>query len=59
MNRFDLSAISKASSLSKSHEDVELLDEVDDDDAPADIPSFEDLQEKQATSLKNILINSI
>jgi hypothetical protein len=27
---------------------VELLDEVDDDDAPADIPSFEDLLEKEA-----------
>lgn len=29
-------------------EEVELLDEVDDDDAPADIPSFEDLLEKEA-----------
>ena len=27
---------------------MELLDEVDDDDAPADIPSFEDLLEKEA-----------
>ena len=26
---------------------MELLDEVEDDDAPADIPSFEDLQEKE------------
>lgn len=29
-------------------QEVELLDEVDDDDAPADIPSFEDLLEKEA-----------
>ena len=35
-------------------QEVELLDEVDDDDAPADIPSFEDLLEKEAEGCRRM-----
>jgi len=42
-------------SLVSHEEDVELLDEVDDDDAPADIPSFEDLYAKQVPEIKAIV----
>lgn len=42
-------------SLVSRDEEVELLDEVDDDDAPADIPSFEDLLEKEIPAIKAIV----
>lgn len=42
-------------SLVSRGEDVELLDEVDDDDAPADIPSFEDLSAKDVSDAKALV----
>eukprot|EP00932_Pfiesteria_piscicida_P008626 SRR837773.19115.p1 GENE.SRR837773.19115~~SRR837773.19115.p1 ORF type:complete len:383 (-),score=151.41 SRR837773.19115:4-1122(-) len=42
-------------SLVSRGEDVELADEIDDDDAPADIPSFEDLSVKEAAELRSIV----
>eukprot|EP00933_Yihiella_yeosuensis_P008538 TRINITY_DN114037_c0_g1_i1.p1 TRINITY_DN114037_c0_g1~~TRINITY_DN114037_c0_g1_i1.p1 ORF type:complete len:381 (+),score=109.72 TRINITY_DN114037_c0_g1_i1:102-1244(+) len=42
-------------SLVSRGEDVELLDEVDDDDAPADIPSFEDLSAREVDAVKGIV----
>lgn len=39
-------------SLVSRGEDVELQDEVDDDDAPADIPSFEELSAKEVGEVK-------
>jgi ubiquitin carboxyl-terminal hydrolase L5 len=36
-------------------EDVELVDEVDDDDAPATIPSFEDLSQQEVSAVKKIV----
>lgn len=42
-------------SLVSRGEDVELVDEVDDDDAPADIPSFEDLSAREVAEVKNIV----
>jgi len=42
-------------SLVSRGEDVTLDDEVDDDDAPADIPSFEELSEKEITDVQGII----
>lgn len=42
-------------SLVSQGEDVELSDEVNDDDAPGDIPSFEDLSVKAVPDLKAIV----
>lgn len=42
-------------SLVSRGEDVELVDEVDDDDAPADIPSFEELSAKEVPEVKAIV----
>eukprot|EP00930_Biecheleria_cincta_P015967 TRINITY_DN1313_c0_g1_i1.p1 TRINITY_DN1313_c0_g1~~TRINITY_DN1313_c0_g1_i1.p1 ORF type:complete len:404 (-),score=111.20 TRINITY_DN1313_c0_g1_i1:137-1273(-) len=42
-------------SLVSRGEDVELVDEVDDDDAPADIPSFEDLSAKDVADAKALV----
>lgn len=39
-------------SLVSRGEEVELTDEVDDDDAPADLPSFEELSEREIPALK-------
>lgn len=36
-------------------DDVELADEVDDDDAPPGVPSFEELSEKEPEELRNIV----
>jgi len=36
-------------------EDVELVDEVDDDDAPGTIPSFEDLSQQEVPAVKKIV----
>lgn len=42
-------------SLVSRGEDVELVDEVDDDDAPADIPSFEDLSAKEVSEVQGVV----
>lgn len=42
-------------SLVSRGEDVDLVDEVDDDDAPADIPSFEDLSAKDVSDAKAVV----
>merc|ERR1712039_259011 len=42
-------------SLVSRGEDVELEDEVDDDEAPADIPSFEDLSARDVAELKKMV----
>uniref|UniRef100_A0A7S2ABW8 Ubiquitin carboxyl-terminal hydrolase n=1 Tax=Alexandrium andersonii TaxID=327968 RepID=A0A7S2ABW8_9DINO len=42
-------------SLVSRNEDVELLDEVEDDDAPADIPSFEDLSAQDVPAVRAIV----
>merc|ERR1712039_1146239 len=42
-------------SLVSRGEDVELQDEVDDDDAPADIPSFEDLSARDVADVKALV----
>jgi len=42
-------------SLVSRGEDVELADEVDDDDAPADIPTFEELEPKDISEVKDIV----
>lgn len=42
-------------SLASQGEDVELTDEVDDDEAPADLPTFEDLSIKELGDLKAIV----
>lgn len=42
-------------SLVSRGEDVELMDEVDDDDAPADIPSFEDLSAREVSDVKALV----
>jgi len=42
-------------SLVSRNEDVELLDEVEDDDAPADIPSFEDLSAQEVPAVRAIV----
>lgn len=42
-------------SLVSRGEEVELADEVDDDDAPADIPSFEELSEQEVSAVKQIV----
>eukprot|EP00929_Paragymnodinium_shiwhaense_P112837 TRINITY_DN81105_c0_g1_i1.p2 TRINITY_DN81105_c0_g1~~TRINITY_DN81105_c0_g1_i1.p2 ORF type:complete len:370 (-),score=125.10 TRINITY_DN81105_c0_g1_i1:192-1301(-) len=42
-------------SLVSRGEDVTLEDEVDDDDAPADIPSFEELSEKEIPDVQTII----
>lgn len=36
-------------------DDVELADEVDDDEAPADVPSFEELSEREVPELREIV----
>jgi len=43
-------------SLVSRGEDVELTDEVDDDDAPADIPTFEELSEKPVPEVQAIVV---
>mmetsp|Transcript_55625 Transcript_55625/g.161165 ORF Transcript_55625/g.161165 Transcript_55625/m.161165 type:complete len:373 (+) Transcript_55625:91-1209(+) len=42
-------------SLVSRGEEVELADEVDDDDAPADIPTFEELSERDLPALKALV----
>lgn len=42
-------------SLVSRGEDVELVDEVDDDDAPADIPSFDDLSAREVSEVQGIV----
>mmetsp|Transcript_27027 Transcript_27027/g.76149 ORF Transcript_27027/g.76149 Transcript_27027/m.76149 type:complete len:375 (-) Transcript_27027:79-1203(-) len=42
-------------SLVSRGEDVELADEIDDDDAPGDIPTFEDLSGKEVAELQGIV----
>eukprot|EP00441_Pelagodinium_beii_P020812 CAMPEP_0197658236 /NCGR_PEP_ID=MMETSP1338-20131121/45118_1 /TAXON_ID=43686 ORGANISM="Pelagodinium beii, Strain RCC1491" /NCGR_SAMPLE_ID=MMETSP1338 /ASSEMBLY_ACC=CAM_ASM_000754 /LENGTH=378 /DNA_ID=CAMNT_0043234787 /DNA_START=92 /DNA_END=1228 /DNA_ORIENTATION=- len=42
-------------SLVSRGEDVELMDEVDDDEAPDDIPSFEDLSAKEVSDVKAVV----
>ncbi|CAJ1413196.1 unnamed protein product [Effrenium voratum] len=42
-------------SLVSHEQEVELLDELDDDDAPEDVPSFEDLYAKQVPEIKGIV----
>lgn len=42
-------------SLVSHGEEVELTDEIDDDDAPGDITSFEELEKKDITELKGIV----
>mmetsp|Transcript_18944 Transcript_18944/g.60061 ORF Transcript_18944/g.60061 Transcript_18944/m.60061 type:complete len:371 (+) Transcript_18944:104-1216(+) len=42
-------------SLVSRGEDLELMDEVDDDEAPADIPSFEDLSAQDVAAVKAIV----
>jgi len=42
-------------SLVSRNEDVELLDEVEDDDAPADIPSFEELSAQEVPAVRAIV----
>jgi len=42
-------------SLVSRGEDVELLDEVDDDDAPNDIPSFEELSAREVSEVKSVV----
>lgn len=42
-------------SLVSRGEDVELVDEVDDEDAPADIPTFEDLSAREVSAVQAIV----
>lgn len=42
-------------SLVSRNEDVELLDEVEDDDAPADIPSFEELSAQEIPAVRALV----
>mmetsp|Transcript_19379 Transcript_19379/g.45453 ORF Transcript_19379/g.45453 Transcript_19379/m.45453 type:complete len:375 (+) Transcript_19379:55-1179(+) len=42
-------------SLVSRNVDVELLDEVDDDDAPADIPSFEELSAQEVAAVQAVV----